>query len=135
MKLRTIAGAFSVVASFLFGFGARLNIERQREQFSQFVQQELYSAAFGKGSREFGWTFTPMPGTDRLLSGDRTTYAAVVVPDSATALVLESNGCFFPRTAYQPLNFADTQSVTWNADERSSRNCTKGRAFVVPIPS
>ncbi|HEV7843060.1 MAG TPA: hypothetical protein VGO69_05150, partial [Pyrinomonadaceae bacterium] len=57
MKLRVKAGAFNFVLSTLFGFGSRLNIQRQREQFSQFVQQELYSSAFGKGSREFGWTF------------------------------------------------------------------------------
>jgi len=134
MKLRVKAGAFSAVASFLFGFGARLNIQRQREQFSQFVQQELYSSAFGKGSREFGWTFTPMPGTDRLLSGVRTTYAVVVVPRQATSVIVESNGCYFPRSAYQPNDFADTiDSSRWGAS-RTSRGCGTGKSFLLPIP-
>jgi len=137
MKLQTRAGAFSFALSTLFGFGSQLNIQRQREQFSQFVQQELYSSAFGKGSREFGWTFTPMPGTDRLQSGERTTYAVVVVPEEATSLVLESNGCYFPRSAYEPNNFADTKSDDWNDNNRTSRNCSGSatKAFVVPIPS
>jgi hypothetical protein len=142
MKLRTRSGAFNFVLSTLFGFGSQLNIQRQREQFAQFVQQELYSAAFGKGSREFGWTFTPMPGTDRLQSGVRTTYAIVVVPDDATSLVLEANGCYFPRSSYQPINFDDTKTDEWNVLNRSSRNCgvtedtnRRSKAFVVPIPA
>jgi hypothetical protein len=134
MKLRVKAGAFSAVASFLFGFGARLNIQRQREQFSQFVQQELYSSAFGKGSREFGWTFTAMPGTDRLLSGVRTTYAVVVVPQQATSLIVESNGCYFPRAAYQPNDFADTMDSSRWGDSKTSRGCGTGKSFLLPIP-
>jgi hypothetical protein len=135
MKLKTNAGAFTAVASFLFGFGARLNVQRQREQFSQFVQQELYSSAFGKGSREFGWTFTPMPGTDRLLSGVRTTYAVVIVPEEATSIMVESNGCYFPRSAYQPNDFDDTKDASRWGDGRTSRGCGSSKAFVVPIPS
>ena len=141
MKLNVRAGAFNFVLSTLFGFGSQLSVQRQREQFSQFVQQELYSAAFGKGSREFGWTFTPMPGMDRLQSGLRTTYAVVVVPEDASSLVLESNGCYFPRSFYQPNSFADTKSDRWNVLDRTSRNCGVGggdeprtKAFVVPIP-
>jgi subtilisin-like proprotein convertase family protein len=137
MNLKVKAGALNFVFSSLFGFGAQLKAQRQREQFSQFVQQELYSAAFGKGSREFGWTFTPMPGTDRLHSGVRTTYAVVVVPEEATSLVMESNGCYFPRSYYPPNNFADTKEPEWNNDNRTSRNCggESTRAFVVPIPA
>ena len=136
MKLRVRSGAFNFVLSTLFGFGAQLNVQRQREQFSQFVQQELYSSAFGKGSREFGWTFTPMPGTDRLQSGVRTTYAVVVVPEEATSIMLESNGCYFPRSAYQPNDFADTKDTTRWGTQRTSRGCSdKSKAFVVTIPS
>jgi hypothetical protein len=135
MKLKTNAGAFTAVASFLFGFGARLNVQRQREQFSQFVQQELYSSAFGKGSREFGWTFTSMPGTDRLMSGVRTTYAVVIVPEEATSIMVESNGCYFPRSAYQPNDFDDTKDASRWGDGRTSRGCGSSKAFVVPIPS
>lgn len=137
MKLNVKAGALNFVFSTLFGFGSQLKAQRQREQFSQFVQQELYSAAFGKGAREFGWTFTPMPGTDRLHSGVRTTFAVVVVPEEATSLVLESNGCYFPRSYYPPNNFADTTDGRWNDDNRTSRNCNGStpKAFVVPIPA
>jgi hypothetical protein len=134
MKLDVRAGAFNIMLSTLFGFGSRLNVQRQREQFSQFVQQELYSSAFGKGAREFGWTFTPMPGTDRLLSGVRTTFAIVVVPEEATALVMESNGCYFPRTAYPPNDFQDTTGERWQVSNRTSRNCREPQAFVAPIP-
>lgn len=136
VKLRNKAGALNVVASFLFGFGAKLNLQRQREQFSQFVQQELYSSAFGKGSREFGWTFTPMPGTNRLMSGVRTTYAVVVVPQEATSLVLETTGCYFPRSAHQPSNFRDATTSTerWRNPNIQSRQCNAQKGFVVPIP-
>ncbi|HLL77843.1 MAG TPA: proprotein convertase P-domain-containing protein [Pyrinomonadaceae bacterium] len=141
MNLKVTSGAFNFVLSTLFGFGSSLNIQRQREQFSQFVQQELYSSAFGKGAREFGWTFTPMPGMDRLMSGVRTTYAVVVVPEEATSLVLESNGCYFPRSYFPPTNFEHTKSDEWNIGSRTSRNCggnsadgIRSKAFVVPIP-
>lgn len=133
MKLRTRAGAFNFALSTLFGFGSSLNVQRQREQFSQFVQQELYSAAFGKGSREFGWTFTAMPGMDRLQSGVRTTYAVVVVPEEASYLVLQSNGCYFPRSQYQPNDFDDTLTTDWTS-AGTSRHCGDPKAFLVPIP-
>lgn len=141
MNLKVKAGAFNFVLSTLFGFGSSLNVQRQREQFSQFVQQELYSAAFGKGAREFGWTFTPMPGMERLMSGVRTTYAVVVVPEEATSIVLESNGCYFPRSYFPPNNFEHTKSDEWNIGNRTSRNCggnsadgIRTKAFVIPIP-
>jgi hypothetical protein len=134
VKLRVKSGALTAVARTLFGFGASLNVQRQRETFSQFVQQELYSSAFGKGSREFGWTFAPMPGTDRVMAGTKTTYAVMVVPEEAEALVLLTNGCYFPRNAYQPVSFADTLDRKWNNTDRESRNCGGQRAFAVPIP-
>lgn len=135
VKLRTTAGAVNIVASFLFGFGAKLNAQRQREQFSQFVQQELYSSAFGKGSPEFGWTFTPMPGTNRLISGVRTTYAVVVVPQEATSLVLQTTGCYFPRSAHQPNSFRDavTNEKRWRNEDIQSRQCNSEKGFIVPI--
>ncbi|MGH9929885.1 MAG: hypothetical protein ACREA9_11770, partial [Pyrinomonadaceae bacterium] len=124
IKLRARSGVLTAVAKTLFGFGARLNFQRQRETFSQFVQQELYSSAFGKGAREFGWTFNPMPGTDRVLSGVRTTYAVLVVPAEAETLIIQSRGCAFPRSEYQPTGF----------DDGEARTCSEPKAFVVPIP-
>src|SRR4051812_24953087 len=62
---------------------------------------------------------------------------SLAVPEEATSIVLESNGCYFPRTAYQPNDFKDTKDPRWNEDNRTSRNCgcTMSKAFVVPIPS
>jgi hypothetical protein len=135
IKLKSKAGALNIVASFLFGFGAKLNFQRQREQFSQFVQQELYSSAFGKGSREFGWTFTPMPGTDRLLAGVRTTYAVVVVPQEATSVVLEATGCYFPRSAKQPGSFEETKDKErWQNEDLQRQQCFQSKGFILPIP-
>lgn len=135
IKLRARSGALTVLARTLFGFGARLNFQRQRENFSQFVQQELYSSGFGKGSREFGWTFNPMPGTDRVMSGVRTTYAVLIVPAEAEALVMQSAGCYFPRSEYQPDSFAETRLERWTELDRQSRNCSEHKSFVVPIPN
>jgi hypothetical protein len=134
IKLRVKSGVLTAVARTLFGFGASLNVQRQRENFSQFVQQELYSSSFGKGAREFGWTYAPMPGTDRILSGTKTTYAVMVVPNEAEALVMYSNGCYFPRAEYQPIDFQDTLESRWSNSGTTSRNCSGSKAFVVPIP-
>lgn len=51
--------------------------------------------------------------------------------------MLESNGCYFPRSYYPPNSFLDTKSGEWNVDNRTSRNCSgpTTKAFVVPIPS
>lgn len=134
IKLRARTGVLTAVVKTLFGIGARLNVQRQRETFSQFVQQELYSSGFGKGAREFGWTFTPMPGTDRVMSGARTTYAVMVVPNEAEALVMQTTGCYFPRAEYQPNDFANTDDDRWTDEHRQSRNCSEHKSFIVPIP-
>ena len=142
VKLRTNESAFGVGLSLLFGLGGSANYKREREKFSQFVQQELYSSGFGKGSREFGWTFTPMPGASRLLPGTRTTFAILVVPDKATTLVMESTGCYFPRSRYQPVNFDNTQqtNTVWRQPddanlEDDDQMCTKKRNFLITIPA
>ncbi len=142
VKLRTNESYFGVALSFLFGFGSSAKYKREREQFSQFVQQELYSSGFGKGAREFGWTFTPMPGASRVMPGVRTTYAIVIVPKEANSLVLESSGCYFPRSDYQPRDFENTQdknlwrepTATYNKDDED-KMCTKRESFVVVIPN
>ncbi|MDQ4121426.1 MAG: hypothetical protein M3209_08265 [Acidobacteriota bacterium] len=135
VKIRNKSGAFNFIASFLFGFGANLDYQRQRERYSQFVQQELYSSAFGKGAREFGWTFTSMPGTDKLLSGLRTTYAIVVVPQEASSIVLESTGCSFDRTAKQPSNFDDAMGEKWTKMGNRNSCSPETKNFVVTIPN
>ncbi|MBC7933254.1 MAG: hypothetical protein H7Z38_22040, partial [Rubrivivax sp.] len=91
VKATGILAAFK----FLFGFAGQVNFQRQREQFEQFIHQELYASGFGKGDRDFGWTFGALPGTKRVAPGVRTTYAVLVVPDDAESLVLSARGCYF----------------------------------------
>ena len=131
VKATGILAAFK----FLFGFAGQVNFQRQREQYEQFVHQELYASGFGKGSRDFGWTFGALPGTNRVAPGVRTTYAALVVPDDADSIVLSARGCYFPRKNYQPLNFEDTGHADWVDPDRFSRNnCADQQTYVLTIP-
>jgi archaellum component FlaC len=79
-------GIFAAV-SFLFGFAGKFTYERQREQAEQFLNQELFTSGFGKGEKDFGWSFYPFAGTKQLASGVRTTYAVAIIPDNAETLV------------------------------------------------
>ena len=106
---------------FFFGFAGQVNYQRQREQFEQFLHQELYASGFGKGNRDFGWTFGALPGTERVAPGIRTTYAALIVPDDAESIVLSARGCYFPRKRYQPLDFNDTRDVDWTRSRQVQR--------------
>ena len=117
---------------FLFGFAGQVNFQRQREQYEQFVHQELYASGFGKGSRDFGWTFGALPGTKRVAPGVRTTFAALVVPNDAESVVLSARGCYFPRKKYQPLDFEDTGHPDWIDNLRS--NCGDNQKYILAIP-
>jgi hypothetical protein len=131
VKATGILAAFK----FLFGFAGQVNFQRQREQFEQFVHQELYASGFGKGNRSFGWTFGALPGTKRVAPGVRTTYAALVVPTDAESLILSARGCYFPRKSYQPLDYDDTSHDDWS--ERSkfrSYNCGDQETYILPVP-
>ncbi|HEU4836086.1 MAG TPA: hypothetical protein VFS90_16780 [Pyrinomonadaceae bacterium] len=120
---------------FLFGFAGQVNFQRQREQFEQFLHQELYASGFGKGNRDFGWTFGALPGTKRVAPGVRTTYAALVVPDDAESLVMSARGCYFPRKNYQPLDFNDTGNSDWsNPDRFNKSNCGDNETYILTIP-
>jgi hypothetical protein len=120
---------------FLFGFAGTVNFQRQREQFEQFLHQELYASGFGKGSRDFGWTFGATPGTKRVAPGVRTTYAALIVPDDAESVVVSARGCYFPRKSYQPLDFQDTGHADWDREQRYRRyNCGDEENYVLTIP-
>jgi hypothetical protein len=131
VKATGILAAFK----FLFGFAGQVNFQRQREQFEQFIHQELYASGFGKGNRDFGWTFGALPGTKRVAPGVRTTYAALVVPDDAESIVLSARGCYFPRKSYQPLDFEDTGHIDWARDNKFSRyNCGDEQTYILPIP-
>lgn len=73
----------------LFGLGGQVSFQRQRSLYEQFIQQEVYASAYGKGASGFGWTFGPLPGTKRLAPGVRTTYAILSVPSDALAMELK----------------------------------------------
>ena len=134
VKQRTYNMSLRFVFSLLSGFGGNADYKRSRERYSQFVQQELYSAGFGKGSREFGWTFYPMPGATRLSSGTRTTYSIMVVPKSANTLLLQSTGCYYHRAERQFETFKEALQFD-NEDGRHKGRCSTARSFIVPIPT
>lgn len=94
----TVSG-FNLAAKavWLFGLGAKVAYERQRELYDQFIYQEMFASGFGKGEEEFGWTFGPLPGTTRIAPGLRTTYAVVSIPSEATAIEIQGSGFSFPR--------------------------------------
>lgn len=134
VKNFNIAGAFN----FLFGLGARVDYQRQRRLYEQFMHQDIFGSAFGKGKREFGWTFGPVPGTERIAPGLHTTYAVLIVPDKAESIVMEARGCFMRRTDYAPVNFDDTLEQGKGGSTLASKSdkvqCTNGDTFTLPIP-
>src|SRR5262249_13085810 len=131
VKATGILAAFK----FLFGFAGQVNFQRQKEQFEQYVHQEMYASGFGKGNRDFGWTFGALPGTNRVAPGVRTTYAALVVPEDAESIILSARGCYFPRKSYQPLDFEDTGHEDWkHPNDFRNYNCGDDQTYIVPVP-
>jgi hypothetical protein len=130
VKATGIVAAFS----FLFGFGGNIRYQRQSEQFEQFLNQELYTSGFGKGSTDFGWTFYPLAGTKQISPGVRTTYAVAIIPKDAETIVLKANGCYFNRKDYQPNDYNSTK--TWNKDKKpKDTHCSEqDQAFIIPVP-
>ena len=127
-------GIFAAL-SFLFGFAGKFSYERQRETAEQFLNQELFTSGFGKGEKDFGWSFFPFAGTRQLSSGVRTTYAVAVIPEDAESLVLKAKGCYFPRKENQPLDYNDASHNYWTEDNRRTRMCSpQEEIFVLPVP-
>lgn len=89
----------ALTAKFLtvFGLGGQVSYQRQRSIYEQFMQQEVYASAFGKGMSNFGWTFGPLPGTKRIAPGVRTTYGILSVPRDALALELKVTAKVYKR--------------------------------------
>lgn len=125
VKNFNLAGLFT----FLSGLGARVDFQRQRRLFEQFLQQDIYASAFGKGESDFGWTFGPKPGTERIAPGLHTTFAILIVPDKAEMIKLSSKGCYFPRTGFAPSTFDNAVTTSSN-----KLTCTPGGEFYLPIP-
>lgn len=91
----TSKGISLALKALWFGWGASAQFQRQREKFEQFVHQDVFGSGFGKGESTFGWTFGPLPGTERIAPGVRATYAVVVVPRDAVALKLKGEKVAF----------------------------------------
>ncbi|HEV2647208.1 MAG TPA: hypothetical protein VGU46_12660 [Acidobacteriaceae bacterium] len=130
---------FSGLFSFLTGFGAQTRYERQKDQFGQFIQEETYASAFGKGAFEFGWTFGPLPGTNRLAPGIRTTYAIVVVPKNVRVIRMLGIGCGYRRRNV-PLNpFATIGYLNYETRDEQDRlkwleDCSAMSTFDIEVP-
>lgn len=135
-KQRVARTGIFAALSFLFGFAGKFTYERQREQAEQFLNQELFTSGFGKGEKDFGWSFYPFAGTKQLASGVRTTYAVAIIPKNAETLVLKSRGCYFPRKKNQPLNYDVAGTPEWIDDHDSDdARCTPDeQVFVLPVP-
>jgi hypothetical protein len=120
-KNLNIMGIFTLLS----GVGARVGFERQRRLYEQFIGQEIYASAFGKGLTDFGWTFGPLPGSERIATGLHTTYAVLLIPADAETITLQAHGCYFSRTKYAPSNF----------DARPADvSCTASKSFKMLVP-
>ena len=71
-----IMGVFKTIA----GLGVKAEYQKQREQYGQFMDRQVFVAGFGKGQTEFGWDFAPMAGEAYISPGNYTTYAVLAVP-------------------------------------------------------
>jgi hypothetical protein len=112
-SIHETSNGFALAARFLtvFGFGAKVDYQRQREVYDQFVYQDIFASGFGKGSNSFGWTFGALPGTKALAPGVRTTFAVVVIPASARKIQLVGRGYRFRRGEFQPAEGAAPNAI------------------------
>jgi len=95
------------------GFGGKVDYQRQREVYDQFVYQDVFASGYGKGENRFGWTFGALPGSKRIAPGVRTTYAVLVVPATAKKLKLKAWGYAFDQSKPIP----EWKNTTAAADE------------------
>jgi hypothetical protein len=117
---------FMGVLKLLSGLGVQVNYQRQRELYEEFLQQEVFASGFGKGQQQFGWTFGPLPGTNRIAPGQRTTYAVLAVPQDASAIHLEAQAIAYKRT--------QTPADAFDPANSKGQNVGKGE-FVVAVPN
>jgi len=100
---------FALSAKFaaIFGFGAQVDYQRQREIYQQFIDQDIFASGFGKGESVFGWTFGPTPGSKSIAPGVKTTYAVLAVPRDTSHLQLQGAAYCFKRNEIAPATPAD----------------------------
>jgi flagellar motility protein MotE (MotC chaperone) len=123
---------FLGIMKLLIGVGVRVSYQRQRELYEQYLQQEVFASGFGKGRNAFGWTFGPLPGTKRITPGVRTTYAALVIPRTASLLRLKARGVGFHRKQAPDLDESAPYQVKY--DEKSDHVVFKEK-FTIIIPN
>jgi IPT/TIG domain-containing protein len=116
-QIHQTSSGFGLSAKFLavFGFGAKVDYQRQREIYDQFVYQDIFASGYGKGEKSFGWTFGPLPGTKRIAPGIRTTYAVLVIPRQAKSLTIEGSGYAFDMRSSQP-TLGDTSAFRLDSE-------------------
>jgi hypothetical protein len=120
---------FLGVMKLLIGLGVKVNYQRQRELYEQYLQQEVFASGFGKGLNAFGWTFGPQPGTNRIAPGVRTTYAVLAVPRETSALRIEATGIAYHR------RHAPDYDLDFNQYDLRSRQVVTNDEFIVRIPN
>jgi len=81
----------------LVGVGAKVDYQRQREQYDQFLQQDIFAAGFGKGEQAFGWTFGPKPGSRIIAPGVRTAFAVIAAPAATCSLTIKMESIAYKR--------------------------------------
>jgi hypothetical protein len=120
---------FLGILKLLVGFGLKLDYQKQQETYSQFLQQEIFAAGFGKGLNAFGWTFGPLPGRNRVTPGVKTMYAVLVVPRKATSLKMTATG-----VAYHRKDAPDYETSALNYSPASNQLVFQ-KQFISLIPS
>jgi hypothetical protein len=100
-SIHQTSSGLAIAAHFMatFGFGGKVDYQRQRDVYDQFVYQDIFASGFGKGSNVFGWTFGALPGTKALAPGVRTTFAVLVIPANAKQIEVVGRGYAY-RGAY-----------------------------------
>ena len=100
---------FSLIGIFslLTGIGADARYKRRKELFEQFAIQDIFASSYGQGEAAFGWVYNPRPGSKRVASGSKSTYAALIVPIGTTVIKMKAYGCVLGRK--EPLKKYDLQ--------------------------
>jgi len=116
--------AVGAVFSFLTGIGLDANYKRSAEMFERFKTQDVFASAFGQGNSEFGWVFNPKPGSKRIVSGPKSSYATLTVPRTASLLKLKAVSCIFSTKEIPYSTFSDVEG---------KENCRKVESFSIPL--
>ncbi|HYP08170.1 MAG TPA: hypothetical protein VER03_18195 [Bryobacteraceae bacterium] len=122
---RNLGGFLSLVS----GFGAKVNYERRRELYEQFLYQDVFASGFGKGTTRFGWRFGSLPGEKQISPGLRNTYAVVSVPEDAIAIDLTVYGCAMQKDERGLLN------PQYGADRSAEHDCSQEERYQVALPN